>query len=838
MTEDQEKGKQMKERLAILVVLFLALAWSAPAQQNTMKGAEQCSLKKTKAVNRPQLPDSPTSPRHTFDVLNYTLDLNIYNCFLTPYPKSFTASNQVTFRVDTALNSIRLNASTTSLTIDSVRLAGVSFTHSAGILTVTLDRTYVPGEVADVKIYYRHNNVTDNAFYTGGDMVFTDCEPEGARLWFPCWDKSADKATVNLRVKTPATARLGASGRLADSVQVADTIWYNWISRDPVSTYLVVMSGKVGYNLDIVKWPRISNPLDSIPIRFYWNAGESQSNLNNIKAKIIPMTTRYSQLFGEHAFEKNGFATMNSQFVWGGMENQTLTSLCPNCWSENLVSHEFGHQWFGDMITCATWADIWLNEGFATYLEALWYEYTGGYSSYKSDINNDASSYLSGNPGWPMYNPSWAITTPDNNTLFNYAITYAKGATVLHMLRYTLGDSLFFAAIKAYATDTTDFRLKTATTADFVQKISQAVGQDMGWFFNQWVYQPNHPVYANTYNITSLGGGEWMVGFKGRQTQSTPAFFQMPVELKFTFSSGPDSTVRFFHGANNQVFEFRFNRQPTVVQFDPGNNIVIKQGSTTVGVTAPAPVLVWPAAGDTVGTSGVQLRWHRAVSSAFYRVQIATTPAFTSPVADDSTLTDTTFTAPLLASSTQYYWRVNARNSGGAGAWSATGMFLTATEYQLQVTPGWNLLSIPVHPFDASIGSVFPHAVSWYAYDSSAGYQTFDSLKLGTGYWVKFDSSETFGVLGVPVTSLIMPVTAGWNLIGGLTADVPLAYVTVSPPGIQESAFYSFDGQSYLQASSIAPRRGYWVKMNAPGFLVMSSGGPVRIEDGRLKTED
>ena len=85
--------------------------------------------------------------------------------------------------------------------------------------------------------------------------------------------------------------------------------------------------------------------------------------------------TTYSELFGEHPFEKNGFATLNNQFVWGGMENQTLTSLCPNCWDEGLISHEFAHQWFGDMITCATWADIWLNEGFATYTEALWLEH-------------------------------------------------------------------------------------------------------------------------------------------------------------------------------------------------------------------------------------------------------------------------------------------------------------------------------------------------------------------------------------------------------------------------------------------------------------------------------
>ena len=311
------------------------------------------------------------------------------------------------------------------------------------------------------------------------------------------------------------------------------------------------------------------------------------TNLTNIKTKIIPMTTQFSMLFGEHPFEKNGFATLNSQFPWGGMENQTLTSLCPNCWSENLVSHEYAHQWFGDMITCGTWADIWLNEGFATYCEALWYEYTGGYTAYKNDINSDASSYLSGNPGWPMYNASWAITTPPNSTLFNYAITYAKGACVLHMLRYTLGDSLFFAAIKAYATDTVNFKYQPAVTADFLTKLNESTGQDMTWFM-QWVYEPNHPVYQNWYNFTNLGGGNWMVGFRARQTQTNAPYFKMPIELRITFASGPDTLIRVMNTVNDEVYGFVFNRQPASLQFDPGNNIVIKQGTTTLSVVDKA----------------------------------------------------------------------------------------------------------------------------------------------------------------------------------------------------------------------------------------------------------
>ena len=109
-----------------------------------------------------------------------------------------------------------------------------------------------------------------------------------------------------------------------------DTIYYHWVSRDPVSTYLTVLTGKVNYNLNIVYWHKLSNPADSIPIRFYFNAGENPTSMQNI---IGDMTTYYSQRFGEHGFEKNGFTTAPaSGFTWGGMENQTLTTLCADCW--------------------------------------------------------------------------------------------------------------------------------------------------------------------------------------------------------------------------------------------------------------------------------------------------------------------------------------------------------------------------------------------------------------------------------------------------------------------------------------------------------------------------
>ncbi len=574
---------------AILFISALLIFTSALfAQVNYETGAEYCYHKK---ISSPLLvlggEDSPNTPKHKFDVLDYKLNVDIYNCFLSPFPKSFTGYIIVKFRVDTALSSIQLNAVNTSLQINSVSMAGTSFTHATNILTINLDRIYNPNEIVNVKIDYQHLNVVDQALYTSNGFVFTDFPPEGARKIFPCWDKPSDKATFELTAKVPATAKLGSNGKLIDSLVTGDTIYYHWKSSDPLATYLMVISAKVAYNLDIVYWHKISNPNDSIPVRFYFNSGE---NIATAKTRIIPMTTYFSQKFGEYPFEKAGFATLNSQFPWGGMENQTLISLCQNCWGDALMSHEYAHMWFGDLVTCGTWADVWLNEGFATYCEALWLENTSGYTAYKNRVNSVAGTYLSQNPGWPIYNPQWAEITPGVDSLYNYAITYCKGAGVLHMLRYTIGDSLFFAFLNAYATDTTNFKNKNAVTDDFTTKLNQVAGQDLTWFINQWVKQPNHPVYQNTYNFTQLSGNMWQVSFVAKQIQTNTPFHKMPIQVKITFTGGPDTTARVMNDVNNQEYYWTFDRQPSGVTFDPGNEIVLKTGTTTIGIPGETQV--------------------------------------------------------------------------------------------------------------------------------------------------------------------------------------------------------------------------------------------------------
>ena len=564
--------------LTLLALIFISTISEAQQTEN-MKGSSFCAQQKMHSPNLVVIPRGPNSPGHSYDMLNYTLDLDLYNCYTTPYPKSFSGSCIIHFRIDSTLNQIKLNAVNSSMTIDSVSMAGISFTHTSDTLYIILDKIYAPGEEAYVKIYYYHKNISDGAIFTGGGFFYTDAEPQGARCWFPSWDHPSDKATLDLTAKVPTNVKLGSNGRLADSINTGSYISYHWISRDPIATYLMVISSKVNYQLHIVHWPFPPNPDSTVPIRFYFNQGENPVPMENI---ISEMTSFYSDLFGWHPFEKNGFASLDYQFVWGGMENQTLTSLLPGYWYQGVISHEYSHQWFGDMITCGTWADIWLNEGFATYIETLWIEHLNGYNAYKNAIDDNAYNYLYSNPGWPIVNPDWAFNPPSNDILFNYAITYLKGSCVLHMFRYVVSDELFFDVLKQYAEDTVNFKYKTAVTEDFVAKVNEVTSGDYSWFFNEWLYYPDHPNYQNTYNFQDLGNGNWRVNFRARQTQLM-TFFKMPLELKIKFIDQSDTLLRVMNDSNLQWSSFNFNKQPIQLVFDPNNNIVLKQGSTVVG---------------------------------------------------------------------------------------------------------------------------------------------------------------------------------------------------------------------------------------------------------------
>ena len=257
----------MIKSVVLLVVFMLNFLISGAQQVNETTGAHSCHLRKSMAESPRAIPDNSVySVPHSFDVLKYTLNLNLYHCYFTPYPKNYVASALIKFKVESTLSMIKLNAVNSSLVIDSVKAAGISFIHANDTLAITMNRSYLPGEIAEVKVYYRHLDVQDGAFFSTGGMLFTDCEPEGARKWFPCWDKPSDKALLDLTAKVPSIVKFASNGKLMDSTFSGDTLIYHWASIHNIATYLMVMTSKVNYNLDIVYWHKLSNPNDSVPI--------------------------------------------------------------------------------------------------------------------------------------------------------------------------------------------------------------------------------------------------------------------------------------------------------------------------------------------------------------------------------------------------------------------------------------------------------------------------------------------------------------------------------------------------------------------------------------------
>ncbi len=515
-----------------------------------------------------------SQPDSSYNVLRYALNTNLYNCFIKPYPHSFEASESIIIKAEMQTSRVSLNAVNSSLIIDSVSEAGTSFTHVSDILTINLDKLYEPDDTINIQIYYKHKDIKDSVLYVKEGLVYTDCEASGARKWFPCKDVPSDKALFSLVAKVPSTVILGSNGLLVDSLVNGDTVTYKWESNFPVATYLMVIAAKVKYNLDVVNWKKFDGK--DMEVRFYWQPGETRFNLENIKKKISSMLDLFSSKYGDYPFEKLGFATTNKDFPWGGMENQTLITLCPDCWIENLVCHELAHQWFGDLITPMTWSDIWLNEGFATYNEAVWMENQKGYAEYKKNILNEAEKYLAKNPGWAIYEKSWNVSQPKDSILFNVEISYSKAGCVLHLLRYVLGDTVFFNCLNRYAT-APEFKYGNASTEAFINFINTTSGEDLNWFFDEWIYNPNHPVYQNNFHIEESGRGKWKVNYTINQIQKNTVFFRMPVELKIVFKNGSEKILKVNNDYNLQTYSFEFTEEPRKVFFDPNDQIVLKQ---------------------------------------------------------------------------------------------------------------------------------------------------------------------------------------------------------------------------------------------------------------------
>lgn len=246
---------------------------------------------------------------------------------------------------------------------------------------------------------------------------------------------------------------------------------------------------------------------------------------------------------------------------------------------------------------------------------------------------------------------------------------------------------------------------------------------------------------------------------------------------------------------------------------------------TTVIAPPAAPVLISLADDSSGVATSVTLAWHQAATASSYRIRLSLDSTFAIVFLDDSTLTDTTESVSSLAHGAKYYWQVGAKNIGGNGPWSTLWSFTTdaAVARSYSHSEGWNLVSLPLTVVDGNTSTVFPDAISEaFGFNSASGYVSEKMLLSGSGYWLKFSTADSTTISGDVNLNDTLQVFAGWNLIGSISSEIDTAEIIEIPSGIRGSEFYQFDN-GYSIAPSLQPARGYWVKMNQGGLLVIQT---------------
>lgn len=559
----------MKIKFTLFILLLTAGAVFAQDDLESIVKSEQARYSRMQSLSKIQYPGDST-----IDAVYYKLELT-----LPATPHYLYGATTVTLKSSRAgLNSFFLDLNS-KLKTDSVFFEGQklsSYTHQNSKLSITLPKSFNTGEQFSVKVYYQgvpdpsgFGSYADTS-HNGSRIVWTLSEPYGAMDWFVCKDTPGDKAdSSEVWVTCQKDMKVASNGTLvSDTDNGNNTHTVKWKNHYPIAQYLISIAA-TNYTVYTNYFKYTAS--DSMPVTHYVFPEDFNDFTKGQMDQTINMLKVYSDKFGLYPFIKEKYG--HAQFMWGGgMEHQTITSLVN--FSETLVSHELGHQWFGDKITCARWEDIWLNEGFAEYCSAVYNENAHGKDSYNSTIVNEMNRAKNAQGSIYVRNISSV------GEIFNGNRSYAKGAVVLHMLRGVVGDSVFFNIMKTYINDP-KLAYSSAATADFQAAAEKVYGQSLQYFFDEWIYGQGYPKYTYSWNAKTTAQDQISeVSLTLNQSvNSSPAFFTMPVRLKITTSLG-DTTVTVMNNQQNQLFSIIVKGSVIAVTVDP-DNLILKSITTT-----------------------------------------------------------------------------------------------------------------------------------------------------------------------------------------------------------------------------------------------------------------
>lgn len=524
-------------------------------------------------------------PQRTYHVDNYKLALR----FDQARGEVFGAEEVTLQPLGSGFRRFYLNSS--GLSIESVALRGrgrgtspLPFRTDDSRLWITLNRAYGHDDSLRLEIRFHGFPRTglyflnpSTAYPRAPREIWSQGEAEFNHFWFPCWDYPNDMSTSELVVTVPASETVVSNGRLVGVNEQGDRATYDWVESVPHSSYLI--------SLAIGPWRKVSDPYRHLPVDYYV--------LNTVSAATARRTFRltpdmigfFSDSLGvPYPYEKYAQIAVQNYF-FGGMENVSATTLTDATLhdaradadypSQPLVAHELGQHWFGDLVQGRDWADIWLNEGFATYLEALYLQHHDGNDAFRLQMmqdqelakEQDRQDYLR-----PIVDDHYT----DPMQMFD-SITHEKGAVVLDMLRNTLdGEAaaaqtasqreLFFRALRAYLTQ---HRAQAVDTTALIRTLEAATGRRLDRFFQQWVYAAGCP----DYRVTAIYDAD--TGFERlhvTQTQAAPGVenvFVMPIEVAFHGPLGQSREVAIDDHERTQEFDIPLGFRPLWVDFDP-----------------------------------------------------------------------------------------------------------------------------------------------------------------------------------------------------------------------------------------------------------------------------
>ncbi|MEO6694604.1 MAG: M1 family metallopeptidase [Ignavibacteria bacterium] len=508
--------------------------------------------------------------QNLYDVQNYNLKLS----FDIPNKIIFGNLEMRAVKLSDTLSLVYINL-VSDMKINSLRLSGkeISYEHKNDYIIIDTKGNLRSSKDFVIEINYEGSpkNMGFDSFsfknFDNEPAIYTLSEPDYAPSWWPCKDLPDDKSAFELSATVPSQLTVVSNGLLKEVKDENNgDKTFLWRSVYPITTYLVSIAiGKYDH------WNDTYRSIDSskeMPVDYYTYPSYTEKAREDWK-NTVEMIEYFSATFGEYPFinEKYGMAMFG--WVGGAMEHQTISSMGYTLVTgtgkyENVVVHELVHQWFGDAVSPASWKDIWLNEGFASYGEALWEENKNGKEAYFNFMKKEDYGYFQGT----VYDPEGFIFGP---TVYN------KGAWCLHMLRGVTGDSIFFKIVKNYFQK---FKYKNATTEEFKKVCEEVSGTDLTYFFDQWIFAgTGRPIYKYSWKTENFqdqqSTGVYTLRLNLRQTQEDYEVYKMPVRVTVKTENGTQE-LSFFNDKKTQQFEHPVSGKPIEVLIDNGNWIMKK----------------------------------------------------------------------------------------------------------------------------------------------------------------------------------------------------------------------------------------------------------------------